>query len=136
MLPLCTIRRGGGGSVGSKDGLEQALKQFESEMSEKTLQLQEVQARVAHDERSIQKLLDAEKQLLGTHGKCKQQQERHLANISKRDDTIRTMVRDYELSGYKNITSDLSQSHIEKFNNSIKEKEDDLMDTIKREKVQ
>jgi len=136
LLPLCTIRRGGGGSVGSKDGLEQALKQFESEMSEKTLQLQEVQARVAHDERSIQKLLDAEKQLLETHGKCKQQQERHLANISKRDDTIRTMVRDYELSGYKNITSDLSQSHIEKFNNSIKEKEDDLMDTIKREKVQ
>ena len=55
--------------------MQQALTEFETDMSKKVESVEKLQIKLDHTSRSIEKLVDAEKHLLGVHGKCKQQRE-------------------------------------------------------------
>ncbi|XP_067948379.1 DNA repair protein RAD50.L-like isoform X2 [Watersipora subatra] len=121
---------------GSKVGLEKALEEFELEMSQKGKLATDTQGKLNHTLRSIEKLVDAEKQLLGVHAKCKLEQEGQQSNISKRDGFVKELVRDYELPGVKSILADLTDGRLEKFNKLIGEKETRMSDSIKDEKAE
>lgn len=61
--------------------------------------------------------------------------QRHSGNVTKRDDSVRELVREYELPGFKSLSTDLSQGHLERFNRLIKDKETEIADTSNTEKV-
>ena len=61
--------------------------------------------------------------------------QRHNSNITTRDETVKALVRDYELPGFKAISTDLSQGQLDKFKKAIKAKETSIAETITEEKV-
>ena len=57
------------------------LEEFEAEMSQKVVSAEKLQGKLDSVVKNIQRLVDAEKQLLGMHGMCKQQQEVSMGTI-------------------------------------------------------